>query len=90
MSIHNYCEPADRGQVKGYADVMNEMDASSRFEGYPWAVPTQEQREWFDALSAEEKRRAILEMIEEGFASPLSIKSVEDIIRDLRGATDAG
>lgn len=49
---------------------------------YPWAAPTPEQRAMFDALSPEEKRKAILAAIEEGFDSPLSEKSIDDIIRD--------
>lgn len=51
---------------------------------YPWAAPTSEQRAWFDALSLEEKRKAIGAAIDEGFESPLSDKSIEDIIRDAR------
>lgn len=51
---------------------------------YPWAAPTPEQRAWFDALSADEKRKAIKVAIDEGFASPLSAKSIEDIINEAR------
>ena len=51
---------------------------------YPWAAPTKEQRAWFDALSAEDKRKAIQAAIDEGFDSPLSDKSIEDIIREAR------
>jgi hypothetical protein len=36
---------------------------------YPWAAPTQEQRAWFDALSPDEKRKAIQAAIDEGFKS---------------------
>jgi len=49
---------------------------------YPWAEPTEEQRAWFDALSAEEKRKVIADAIKQGFDSPLSDKSIEDIIRE--------
>ena len=51
---------------------------------YPWAAPTKEQRAWFDALPPEKKRDAIRAAIEEGFDSPLSEKSVEDIIAESR------
>lgn len=51
---------------------------------YPWAAPTDEQRAWFDALPASEKRKAIKEAIDEGFASPLSDKTIEDMLQELR------
>jgi hypothetical protein len=51
---------------------------------YPWAAPTVEQHASFDALSSAAKRRAILAAIEEGFASPISDKSIADIIREAR------
>lgn len=51
---------------------------------YPWAAPTDAQRAWFDALSPEAKRKAIQDAIEEGFNSPLSTKSIDDIIREAR------
>ena len=51
---------------------------------YPWPSPTAEQRAWFDALSPEEKREALLKAVEEGFAAPLSVKSIDDIIREGR------
>ena len=51
---------------------------------YPWAEPTEEQRAWFDALSAEEKRNVIADAIRQGFDSPPSDKSVEDIIQEAR------
>jgi hypothetical protein len=51
---------------------------------YPWAAPTQEQCAWFDALSPDEKRKAIQAAIDEGFNSPLSGKSIEDIINEAR------
>jgi hypothetical protein len=53
---------------------------------YPWAAPTDEQRARFDALSPEAKRRAIEAAIEEGFSSPISTKSIDDIIREARTA----
>jgi hypothetical protein len=58
---------------------------------YPWAAPTAEQRAMFDALPAAERRKMVLEAIEDGFASGLSDKSVGDIIaaglRDVRDAS---
>ena len=51
---------------------------------YPWAVPTAEQRAWFDALSPEAKRKAIQDAIEEGFKSPISLKSIDEIIQEAR------
>jgi hypothetical protein len=51
---------------------------------YPWAVPTAEQRAWFDALPIAEKRKAIIAAINEGFESPVSEKSIDDIIREAR------
>lgn len=51
---------------------------------YPWAAPTSEQRAWFDALPADEKRKAIQAAIDEGFDSPLVDKSIEDIIGEAR------
>jgi hypothetical protein len=51
---------------------------------YPWAEPTAEQRARFDALTTEEKRRVILAAVEEGFASPLSDRTVAAIVRNAR------
>jgi hypothetical protein len=51
---------------------------------YPWAAPTPEQRASFDALSPQEKRKAILAAIEEGFSSPPSDKSIDEIIGEAR------
>jgi len=51
---------------------------------YPWPAPTDAQRAWFDALSPEEKRKTIQKAIEEGFASPASTKSIDDVIREAR------
>ena len=62
---------------------MNVLETIS-IDVYPWAAPTNEQRAWFDALPPEEKRKAILAAIEEGFDSPLSEKSIEDIIKEAR------
>jgi len=36
---------------------------------YPWAAPTAEQRAQFDALSPEEKRKMIRQVIADGFNS---------------------
>ena len=62
---------------------MNAIETIS-IDVYPWAAPTPEQRAAFDALPADEKRKAILAAIEEGFASPLSEKSIDDIIAEAR------
>ena len=62
---------------------MNMLETIS-IDVYPWAAPTQEQRAWFDALSPDEKRKAIQAGIDEGFKSPLSSKSIEDIINEAR------
>lgn len=51
---------------------------------YPWAAPTPEQRAAFDALPPAQKRKAIMAAIDEGFDSPLSDKSIEDVIREAR------
>ena len=62
---------------------MNAFETIS-IDVYPWAAPTDEQRVWFDALPAGEKRRVIREAIDEGFSSPLSDKSIEEILRELQ------
>jgi len=62
---------------------MSEIETIS-IDVYPWAAPTAEQRARFDALSPEAKRAAIQAAIDEGFDSPLSSKSIEDIIREAR------
>ena len=62
---------------------MNAIETIS-IDVYPWAAPTPEQRAAFDALPAEETRKLILAAIEEGFASPLSEKSIDDIIAEAR------
>jgi hypothetical protein len=49
---------------------------------YPWAVPTPEQRAWFDSLPIAEKRKAIVAAIDEGFHSPVSDKSFDEIMRE--------
>ncbi len=51
---------------------------------YPWAEPTDEQKRMFDALPPEEKRRLINEAIKQGFASPLSDKSMQDVIAEAK------
>jgi len=63
--------------------IMNVLETIS-IDVYPWAAPTKEQRAQFDALSPEEKRKAIQAAINEGFDAPLSEKSIEDIIREAR------
>jgi P2-related tail formation protein len=62
---------------------MNKVETIN-IDVYPWAAPTEEQRAWFDALSPEAKRQAIRDAIEEGFESPISSKSIDEIIREAR------
>lgn len=62
---------------------MNMLE-TIKIDVYPWAAPTPEQRAWFDALSPDEKRKAIQAAIDEGFDSPSSGKSIEDIINEAR------
>lgn len=62
---------------------MNMIETIS-IDVYPWAAPTAEQRAAFDVMTPAEKRKAILAAIEEGFASQLSDKSIDDIIREAR------
>jgi len=62
---------------------MNTLETIS-IDVYPWAAPTREQRAWFDGLSPDEKRKVIQAAIDEGFDSPLSGKSIEDIINEAR------
>ncbi len=69
--------------------LMNMLETIS-IDVYPWAVPTAEQRAWFDALTPEEKRRVIQAAIEEGFESGISEKTVDDILREARSATGHG
>jgi hypothetical protein len=69
--------------IPAYGEFMNMLETIS-IDVYPWAVPTKEQRSWFDALSAEEKRQAILAALDEGFQGPLSDKSIDDIIKEAR------
>jgi len=47
---------------------MNVIETIS-IDVYPWAVPTKEQRAWFDALSPEKKRKVLEDAVEEGFNS---------------------
>ncbi|TIX25208.1 hypothetical protein [Mesorhizobium sp.] len=69
--------------VFAYDVLMNMLETIS-IDVYPWAAPTKEQRAWFDALSPDEKRKAIQAAINEGFESPVSEKSIDDIIREAR------
>ena len=57
---------------------------------YPCAAPTARQRAWFDALSAEAKRKAIAHAIEEGFRGPPSFKTIDEIIRQARAEVQRG
>jgi P2-related tail formation protein len=68
---------------------MNMLETIS-IDVYPWAMPTAEQRAWFDALTPEEKRRAIQAAIEDGFESGISEKTVDDILGQARSATGYG
>ncbi|PWV99969.1 hypothetical protein DFR52_103170 [Hoeflea marina] len=67
--------------VFAYTHLMNMLETIS-IDVYPWAAPTKAQRAWFDALSPDDKRKAIRAAIDEGFDSPVSEKSLEDIIRE--------
>ena len=66
-----------------YNGAMDAIETIS-IDVYPWAVPTAEQRAWFDALPADAKRKLILEAIEEGFNSPDSGQSIDEIIMEFR------
>jgi hypothetical protein len=68
-----------------YNEFMSTIETIS-IDVYPWAAPTDEQRARFDALSPDEKREAIQAAIEEGFDSPPSSKSIDEIIADARAA----
>ncbi|MGE0282749.1 MAG: hypothetical protein AB7P20_19350 [Rhizobiaceae bacterium] len=67
--------------VLAYTEVMNTLETFG-IDVYPWAAPTLAQRASLDALSPEEKLKAIGAAIGEGFDSPLSGKSIEDIVRE--------
>jgi hypothetical protein len=66
------------------------MDTFETFsiDVYPWAVPTPEQRAWFDGLPVAEQRKAILAAIDEGFDSPVSEKSIDEIMREARAESE--
>lgn len=49
---------------------------------YPWPEPTDEQKRMFDALPLAEKRRMIDQAITEGFDSPVSEKTVDEVIAE--------
>jgi hypothetical protein len=76
---------SDLERVAEFAKLvpMNMLETIS-IDVYPWAVPTPEQRAWFDALSPEDKRKAIQAAIEEGFNSAISDKTMVDIIREIQ------
>ena len=65
-------------------DFMSTDTETIILDVYPWAEPTDEQKRMFDALPPEEKRRLIDQAIEDGFTSPLSDKSMDDIIRETK------
>jgi len=58
---------------------MNDDLETIVIDVYPWPVPTEEQKLWFDALPVDEKRRLIAQAIEDGFASGSSGATVTDI-----------
>ena len=62
---------------------MNKPGAIS-VDCYPWAAPTEEQKRMFDALPREEQLRMVRAAIEEGFASGISTKSLEEILAEVR------
>lgn len=51
---------------------------------YPWAAPTAEQRASFDALSPEEKRKALEAAISDGFSGGISDKPIDTIIAEAK------
>lgn len=56
---------------------------------YPWAVPTEEQKNMFDALSYEEQLKMLQDAITEGLESGISDKSFDEIIEESRAEIKA-
>ena len=55
-----------------------------RMDCYPWAVPTEEQKRMFDALSYEEQLEMVRAAIIEGANSGVSDKTVIEIMDDVK------
>ena len=55
-----------------------------RMDCYPWAVPTEEQKRMFDALSYEEQLEMVRAAITEGKNSGVSDKSITEIMDDVK------
>lgn len=55
-----------------------------RIDCYPWAVPTEEQKHMFDALSYEDQLEMVRAAIIKGKNSGVSDKSVTEIMEDVR------
>ncbi len=53
-------------------------------DSYPWAVPTEEQKRMFDALTDEEQLKMLQEALIEGEESGISEKSFDEIIEKAR------
>jgi hypothetical protein len=54
---------------------------------YPWAAPTVQQKAEFDSLSPAAKQALLDAAVEEGFASGISDKSLEEILAAARADT---
>lgn len=46
---------------------------------YPWAIPTEEQKRLFDALSYEEQLKMVQEALKKGLESGISDQSLDEI-----------
>ncbi len=55
-----------------------------RMDCYPWAVPTEEQKRMFDALSYEEQLEMVRAAIIEGAIIEISGKTVIEIMDDVK------
>lgn len=55
-----------------------------RMDCYPWAVPTEEQKRMFDALSYEDQLEMVRSAIIEGEKSGISSKTFDEIIKDAK------
>lgn len=55
-----------------------------RMDCYPWAVPTEEQKRMFDALSYEDQLEMVRAAIIEGENSGISDRTVSEILADVK------
>lgn len=55
-----------------------------KISSYPWAAPTKEQRNMFDALNYEEQLKMLQDTLIEGEESGISDKSFDEIIEEAR------